>query len=74
MKQYVFHYNLMVQDMSGGGINPTLSSCNVYKDIDGCKAFVDGDSGMLCCYTLPEGLIYPVKYFVPTKWCEVIEL
>lgn len=46
----------------------------VYKDIDGCKAFVDGDSGMLCCYTLPEGLIYPVKYFVPTKWCEVIEL
>lgn len=30
MKQYVFRYNLMVQDMSGGGINPTLSSCNVY--------------------------------------------
>ena len=74
MKQYVFRYNLMVQDMSGGGINPALSSCNVYKDIDGHTAFVDGDSGMLCCYALPEGLIYPVKYFVPTKWCEEVEL
>ena len=74
MKQYVFRYNLMVQDMSGGGINSALSSCIVYKDIDGRTAFVDGDSGMLCCYVLPEGLIYPVKFFVPTKWCEEVDM
>ena len=60
--------------MTGGGINPDLSSCKVYKEIDGCTAFVDSDSGMLCCYALLEGMIYPVKYFVPAKWCEVVEL
>lgn len=60
--------------MTGGGINPDLSSCKAYKEIDGCTAFVDLDSGMLCCYALLEGMIYPVKYFVPTKWCEVVEL
>ena len=74
MKQLVFRYNLMLHDMTGGGINPDLSPCKVYKELDGCTAFVDSDSGMLCCYVLPEGLIHPVKYFVPTKWCEVVEL
>ena len=26
MKNYVFRYSLMVQDMAGGGINPDLSA------------------------------------------------
>ena len=41
MKHYVFRYNLMVQDMAGGGINPDLSSCEKYKAIDGRNTFVD---------------------------------
>ena len=35
MKNYVFRYSLMVQDMAGGGINPDLSACKIYKEIDG---------------------------------------
>ena len=30
MKNYVFRYSLMVQDMAGGVINPDLSACKVY--------------------------------------------
>ena len=33
MKTYVFSYQLMVKDMAGGGINPDLSACKVYKEI-----------------------------------------
>ena len=52
MKNYVFRYSLMVQDMAGGGINPDLSACKVYKEIDGRNTFVDRQSGLLCCYAL----------------------
>ena len=45
MKNYVFRYSLMVQDMAGGGINPDLSSCEKYKVIDGRNTFVDRQSG-----------------------------
>ena len=74
MKSYVFRYSLMVQDMSGGGINPDLSACEVYKEIDGRNTFVDSESGLLCCYSLKEGVIYPIKYYVPSSWCEEVEL
>ena len=30
MKNYVFRYSLMIQDMAGGGINPDLSACGKY--------------------------------------------
>ena len=49
MKHYVFRYNLMVQDMAGGGINPDLSACEKYKAIDGRNTFVDRQSGLICC-------------------------
>ena len=39
MKNYVFRYSLMVQDMAGGGINPDLSSCKKYKEIDGRNTY-----------------------------------
>ena len=74
MKNYVFRYHLMVQDMSGGGINPDLSACKVYKEIDGRNVFVDRESNLLCCYALHDGCNYPTKYYVPSSWCEVVEL
>ena len=74
MKHYVFRYILMVQDMAGGGINPDLSACKIYNEIDGRNTFVDRQSGLLCCYTLIDGCNYPAKYYVPTSWCEVVEL
>ena len=45
MKNYVFRYSLMVQDMAGGGINPDLSACKIYKEIDRRNTFVDRQSG-----------------------------
>ena len=74
MKHYVFRYNLMVQDMAGGGINPDLSACGKYKAIDGRNTFVDRQSGLLCCYSLIDGCNYPLKYYVPKSWCEVVDL
>ena len=74
MKNYVFRYSLMVQDMAGGGINPDLSACKVYKELDGRNTFVDRQSGLLCCYALHDGMNYPMKYYVPSSWCEVVEL
>ena len=74
MKHYVFRFNLMVQDMAGGGINPDLSACKIYNEIDGRNTFVDRQSGLLCCYNLIEGCNYPLKYYVPSSWCEVVEL
>ena len=74
MKNYVFRYSLMVQDMAGGGINPDLSACKVYKEIDGRNVFVDRGCNLLCCYTLHDGCNYPTKYYVPKSWCEVVEL
>ena len=49
MKNYVFRYSLMVRDMAGGGINPDLSSCKVYKEIDGRNGFVDRENNLMCC-------------------------
>ena len=60
--------------MAGGGINPDLSSCVKYKAIDGRNVFVDRPSGLLCCFNLIEGCNYPAKYYVPSSWCEVVEL
>ena len=74
MNNYVFRYSLMKQDMAGGGINPDLSACKVYKEIDGRNVFVDRESNSLCCYALHEGCNYPTKYYVPSSWCEVVEL
>ena len=74
MKNYVFRYSLMVQDMAGGGINPERSSLEKLKDIDGRIAFRDKETGLLCCYALHEGYMYPTKYYVPSSWCEVVEL
>ena len=74
MKNYVFRYQLMVQDMAGGGINPDLSACKVYKEIDGRNVFVDRKCNLLCCYALHDGNNYPTKYYVPSSWCEVVEL
>ena len=74
MKNYVFRYSLMVQDMAGGGINPDLSACKVYKEIDGRNVFIDEESNSMCCYTLHDGCNYPTKYYVPSSWCEVVEL
>ena len=74
MKNYVFRYSLMVQDMAGGGISPDLSACKVYKEIDGRNVFVDRKTNLLCCYALHEGCNYPTKYYVPKSWCEVVEL
>ena len=74
MKHYVFRYKLMVQDMSGGGINPDLSACEKYKAIDGRNVFVDRSCNLLCCYNLIDGCNYPLKYYVPKSWCEVVEL
>ena len=64
MKNYVFRYSLMVQDMAGGGINPDLSSCEKYKAIDGRNTFVDRQSGLLCCYSLIDGCNYPMKSLI----------
>ena len=74
MKQLVFRYELMVKDMAGGGINPEHSALEQLKDIDGRNTFVDRQSGLLCCYSLIDGCNYPLKYYVPKSWCEVVEL
>lgn len=74
MKYYVFRYELMVKDMSGGGINPNHSSLKQLKNIDGCMAIKDKESGLLCCYALYEGTDLKMKYYVPSSWCEVVEL
>ena len=74
MKNYVFRYSLMVQDMAGGGINPDLSACKVYKEIDGRNVFIDRETNSLCCYALHDGNNYPTKYYVPSSWCVVVEL
>ena len=68
MKNYVFRYSLMVQDMAGGGINPDLSACKVYKEIDGRNVFVDRETNSICCYALHDGCNYPTKYYVPKSW------
>ena len=74
MKQLVFRYELMSKDMSGGGINPEYSALKQLKDIDGRIVFRDKESGLLCCYGLQEGFALPVKYYIPSSWCEVVEL
>ena len=74
MKHYVFRYSLMAKDMSGGGINPEHSALEHLKDIDGRIVFRDKESGLLCCYVLQEGFALPTKYYVPSSWCEQIEL
>ena len=74
MKYYVFRYHLMEQDMTGGGINPEHSALDQLKDIDGRIIFRDKESGLLCCYALHDGFLYPTKYYIPSSWCEVVEL
>ena len=74
MKYYVFRYSLMVKDMSGGGINPECSALEKLKDIDGRIAFRDKETGLLCCYALHDGFLLPTKYYIPSSWCEVVEL
>ena len=46
MKNYVFRYELMAKDMSGGGINPEHSALEHLKDIDGRIVFRDKESGL----------------------------
>ena len=74
MKQLIFRYELMAKDMSGGGINPENSALEHLKDIDGRIVFRDKESGLLCCYALHEGFALPTKYYIPSSWCEVVEL
>ena len=74
MKYNVFRYELMVKDMTGGGINPVHSPLEQLKDIDGRITFKDKESGLLCCYALHEGFDFPMKYYVPSSWCEEVEL
>ena len=74
MKQLIFRYELMAKDMSGGGINPEHSALEQLKDIDGRIVFRDKESGLLCCYALQEGFALPMKYYIPSSWCEEIEL
>ena len=74
MKTTIFRYELMVKDMAGGGINPEHSTLEQLKDIDGRITFKDKESGLLCCYALHEGFDLPMKYYVPSSWCEVVEL
>ena len=74
MKCTIFRYELMVKDMAGGGINTEHSSLEQLKDIDGRMTFQDKESGLLCCYHLHEGMNFPMKYYVPSSWCEVVEL
>ena len=74
MKQLIFRYELMVKDMAGGGINPEHSTLQQLKDIDGRIVFKCKESGLLCCYALHDGMNFPMKYYVPSSWCEVVEL
>ena len=74
MKMTIFRYELMVKDMAGGGINAEHSSLEQLKDIDGRMTFQDKESGLLCCYHLHEGMNFPMKYYIPSSWCEEVEL
>ena len=74
MKFTVFRYELMVKDMAGGGINPDHSTLEQLKDIDGRITFKDADSGLLCCYALRDGMNLPMKYYVPSSWCEEVDM
>ena len=74
MKYTIFRYELMVKDMTGGGINPAHSALEQLKDIDGCVTFQDKDSGLLFCYDFRDGIDSPMKYYVPSSWCEEVEL
>lgn len=74
MKACVFRYELMVKDMAGGGINPDHSTLEQLKDIDGRITFKDKDSGLLCCYALHDGMNLPMKYYVPSSWCEEVDM
>lgn len=74
MKYTIFRYELMVKDMAGGGINPEHSTLEQLKHIDGCITFKDKESCLLCCYALHEGFDFPMKYYVPSSWCEEVEL
>ena len=74
MKYNVFRYELMEKDMTGGNINPNQSALKYLKEIDGRITFVDRETGLLCCYVLHEGNKLPLKYYVPSSWCEEVEL
>ena len=74
MKMTILRYELMVKDMAAGGINPEHSTLEQLKDIDGRMTFQDKESGLLCCYHLHEGMNFPMKYYVPSSWCEEVEL
>lgn len=63
MKQHVFRYELLTQDIKLQGYPGGIPDCfKVYECIDGRTVFEDEESGLLVCYHLKDGQIYPGKF------------
>ena len=75
MKQHVFRYELLTQDIAIQGYPGGIPDCfKVYECIDGRNVFEDEESGLLVCYHLKDGQIYPGKFFVHSSWCEELDV
>lgn len=75
MKQLVFRYELLTQDVCIQGYPGGIPDCfKAYECIDGRNVFEDEESGLLVCYHLKDGQIYPGKFFVHSSWCEEVDV
>ena len=75
MKQLVFRYELMTQDINLKGYPNGIPDCfKVYESIDGRTVYHDKEDDTLVCYNLIEGCNYPTKFAVLRSWCEEVEL
>ena len=75
MKQLVFRYDLLTQDINLKGYPNGIPDCfKAFEVIDGRTVFVDKEDGLLVCYALKDHCNYPTKYNVLRSWCEEIEL
>ena len=75
MKQLVFRYDLLTQDINLKGYPNGVPDCfKAYEAIDGRNVFYDKEVDGLVCYKLIDGCDYPCKIHVLKYWCEEVEL
>lgn len=75
MKQLVFRYELLTQDVRIQGYTGGIPDCfKAFEAIDGRNVYSDKEDDALVCYNLLDGCNYPTKYAVLRSWCEEVEL
>lgn len=75
MKQLVFRYDLLTQDVRIQGYPGGIPDCfKAFEAIDGRNVYIDKEDDTLVCYNLLPGCNYPTKYAVLRSWCEEVEL